>query len=256
MAEVRCLFAFEHGVAAGAGGGMHRHPCTEIVITRGGAGVLVHGSREFRFTSGDILIYQPDAAHRVDQVRSGRHLCLGLIGCGAGDIAPGVYSSSPHIERLSREVSRALKLNSADRSAKIELLSGLIALELSASTGKAQTLESVAAKVRNRIDADYAKPLTLAKLAASAYVSADYLRQLFRREYGIAPMRYLLSKRIEIARELLGLTQLPIGDIAARCGFNDVFYFSRAFKKIMGMPPRDYRERYSFKPAGATRRKR
>jgi len=250
MAEIRCLFSFEHRVRAGQGGGMHRHPCTEIVATRGGAGVLVHGERRFRFGAGDILIYQPGAEHRVDQGQSGWHLCLGVIGCGAGDLTPGVYKANGEIERLCRRIRRALASKSAHRAAEVELLGGLLALELSRSSGTSAPLESAAARARNRIDSDYAKPLTLPKLASSVFVSADYLRQLFRREYGVAPMRYLLSRRIEVSRELLSLSSLSIQEIALRCGFNDVFYFSRAFKKIMGMPPSGYRRRYAFKPAG------
>jgi AraC-like DNA-binding protein len=248
MAEVRCLFAFEHKVFAGKGGGRHRHPCTEIVVARGGRGVLIHDRTRYAFGPGDVLIYQPGPEHQVEQTRTGWHLCLGVIGCGAAEIPPGVLNSNAATGEICARIRKALSSNAVGRSTSVELLTGLLVLQLQSSRGKAAP-RSKSAQVRDLIDAGYARRWTLPKLAAAVFVSPDYLRQLFRQEFGVPPMRYLLTRRIEVARTLLGMSDAPLREIAACCGFDDVFYFSRAFKKVMGLPPSEYRTRYAFKVA-------
>jgi AraC family transcriptional regulator of arabinose operon len=64
---------------------------------------------------------------------------------------------------------------------------------------------------------------------------------LFKRHYGTSPMAYFSELRMQRARELLSFTKMSVKEIAAELGFDDPLYFSRAFKKVSGMSPRDYR---------------
>ncbi len=58
------------------------------------------------------------------------------------------------------------------------------------------------------------------------------------------PARYLLNLRLQNARRLLAETKLPVGEVAARTGFQDMFYFSRRFKLETELTPSQYRQRY------------
>jgi AraC-like DNA-binding protein len=87
------------------------------------------------------------------------------------------------------------------------------------------------------------------QLAASLGVSYDGFRHAFRRHTGLAPHHYLLQLRINHAKGLLYSTDLTVKEIAASLGFEDPYYFSRAFRKATGMSPNRWRQQSQVTPA-------
>jgi AraC-like DNA-binding protein len=79
------------------------------------------------------------------------------------------------------------------------------------------------------------------QLAERLGMSISTLRRRFRQAMGTSPHDYLLGLRVATARRLLAETALPLKEIARRLGYRDVFYFSRQFTKIAGVPPTVYR---------------
>lgn len=77
-------------------------------------------------------------------------------------------------------------------------------------------------------------------LARALAVSSSHLAHTFRAASGNSVMAYARARRTTLAQELLRDSALSIGDIAARCGFESLHAFSRAFKKATGYAPRDY----------------
>ena len=94
----------------------------------------------------------------------------------------------------------------------------------------------------NYIHAHYAEPVSIPDLAEHACFSVSRYSHLFRQIKGIAPGQYILQYRIGKARELLISTNTSISEIAAQCGFDDVFYFSNLFRRLTGISPRNYRK--------------
>lgn len=92
------------------------------------------------------------------------------------------------------------------------------------------------------IDKNYPKPLTLGELSAQANMSAQGLISAFRRATGVTPIEYLLRVRLRRAREYLRDTDFTVDEIAALCGFENIYYFSNTFKKRCGISPTGYRE--------------
>lgn len=86
------------------------------------------------------------------------------------------------------------------------------------------------------------RPVALADAAEELHVSAGYLSTVFSREYGIGYTDFLIQHRIEKAKVLLAAGNERLMDISEKCGFNDQAYFTRTFKKIVGMSPNDYRK--------------
>jgi AraC-like DNA-binding protein len=83
--------------------------------------------------------------------------------------------------------------------------------------------------------------LSLDELAASTSLSKQHLHHLFKQSVGYAPVEYYLRLKMQRAVQLLDLTDRSIKDICLSLGFQDPYYFSRLFKKIMGLSPSAYR---------------
>jgi len=83
-----------------------------------------------------------------------------------------------------------------------------------------------------------------ARLAESVNLSPSRLHQLFKRETGMPPARYLRLLRMQGARELLETTHLSVKQVMARVGVTDESHFVRDFKKTYGLTPARYRERF------------
>ncbi len=87
-----------------------------------------------------------------------------------------------------------------------------------------------------------AHPPDYAEIAENAGISERTLRRRFRAATGTSPHAYLLQRRTEEAKRLLGETDLPVKAIATRLGYADVYFFSRQFRQLAGVPPAAYRK--------------
>lgn len=87
------------------------------------------------------------------------------------------------------------------------------------------------------------EPLTLADIAAAACISRFHFARLFRARTGCSPMAYVMRLRLERAREMLARDDRCIADTAAALGFYDQSHFTRTFRRVHGIPPRQFRLR-------------
>lgn len=92
------------------------------------------------------------------------------------------------------------------------------------------------------IDSDIAGDFSLKSVAEMNGVSASYLSTCFKKETGKTFVDYVSEKRINLAKHLLKTTGLQVQTIAQYCGFLDIQYFSKVFKKYTQRTPREYRE--------------
>lgn len=99
-------------------------------------------------------------------------------------------------------------------------------------------------KALEYIAANYTENLTLQSAADYVHLSKNYFSLLFKRQTGLNFIDYLIELRIREAKRLLGQNDARIGEVAKAAGFNDVKYFSRIFKKVVGITPMEYREKH------------
>ncbi|HEX7714791.1 MAG TPA: helix-turn-helix domain-containing protein [Bacillota bacterium] len=97
-------------------------------------------------------------------------------------------------------------------------------------------------EIRCQIDNQYAAEITLSGMADRYKISPGYLSLLFTERTGKNFIDYLTERRIKRAKELLKHTAMKIYEIAAEVGYNDSYYFSNCFKKVVGLTPTEYRE--------------
>lgn len=93
----------------------------------------------------------------------------------------------------------------------------------------------------NAIDFYYNSDLSLSRLAKLCNVSESHLSAAFKKATGSTVTDYINRTRVHQALLLLNSSSLSVSEIAARCGFDDANYFSRVFRKLQGMSPREYR---------------
>ncbi|MCG7408773.1 AraC family transcriptional regulator [Paenibacillus sp. ACRRX] len=103
-------------------------------------------------------------------------------------------------------------------------------------------------RVSNYIHEYYDQSLTIASLAEQNNVNRNRLSYVFRRHAGMGPAEYLLKYRINMAQEMLFASDAPVQQIAQTVGIADPFYFSRVFKKQLGISPTQYREKFINNP--------
>ncbi len=99
-------------------------------------------------------------------------------------------------------------------------------------------------KVLEFIEQEYDKPITLEDLASKTNLNPKYFIKIFSQMTGKSPIQYLNSYRIEIACNMLLSTELSITDICLNCGFNDLSYFIKTFKKEKNISPKKFRSSY------------
>lgn len=98
-------------------------------------------------------------------------------------------------------------------------------------------------KVLAHIHDNFTQDLSIQGMSEKFYLSPNYLCHLFKKEVGENFIEYISRLRIEYACRLLAETDLPVKQIGDNCGFNDYFYFTRIFKRIVSLTPTQYRER-------------
>ncbi|MDT8717481.1 helix-turn-helix domain-containing protein [Clostridium sp. 19966] len=102
------------------------------------------------------------------------------------------------------------------------------------------------AKAVAYMESHFQESVSLKELADKAEFSARHFNRIFKENYKTTPMNYMLRLRIQYACSLLRKSKLPISDIAYESGFEDSNYFTRQFKKIIGLSPKDYRSNSNF----------
>ncbi|MBQ8591777.1 MAG: helix-turn-helix transcriptional regulator [Lachnospiraceae bacterium] len=147
-----------------------------------------------------------------------------------------------HIDHISSQYARKLEALTS-QSACMSMLKEMIrkyCLLVKNHSLKGYSL--LIRKVITGIDYDLTADLSLKTQAQLLNVNPSYLSTLFKKETGSTLTEYVNRKRIEHALLLLNSTDMQIQMIAQYCGIQDVNYFTKTFKKMVGKTPKEYRE--------------
>ena len=108
--------------------------------------------------------------------------------------------------------------------------------------GLAPLADEVVVEAQLWIEANVAAQITVAELATRLGVSVRTLDRRFRQASGASPRAFWQQRRVRLAKELLEKTNLTIGEIAYRVGYQDAGHFSRLFERELSVPPSQYRQ--------------
>ena len=95
--------------------------------------------------------------------------------------------------------------------------------------------------VLNYIHEHLTEKIAVDALSRKAYLSRNVFFKWFREQFGITPLDYINQERIKLAKQLLANRQNNVHTVSDLCGFSDVNYFVRLFKKMEGITPKAYK---------------
>ncbi|MEQ1885631.1 MAG: AraC family transcriptional regulator [Bryobacteraceae bacterium] len=177
-----------------------------------------------------------------------------LYGCPASGAAvvPRFAIVDPFLEQMALATANALREGRED-GLYIDSLAQMMAVHLASQhcsrvprSSAPQAANSLPSwKMRRLVDfieSNLESDLSLEKMAAEVGISPLYLPRAFKSAFGQSPHQYVLSRRIERAKELLRNTNDPVVEIALSCGFSSQSHLANWFSRVVGATPATYRK--------------
>jgi AraC-like DNA-binding protein len=153
-----------------------------------------------------------------------------------------------HLTQLFRRFLDDQEAGSS-QPASASLLLMLMLCEVSNSRPIEQVVKGNAAVLAQRAEAHirthFHAPICTSALACELGCNPDYLGRVFRRVYGLTPTEEIHRRRVRHARRMLIESESNVEEISRACGFKDVGYFRRLFKRHEGMTPLAFRRLYA-----------
>jgi signal transduction histidine kinase/AraC-like DNA-binding protein len=145
--------------------------------------------------------------------------------------------SDADIERCNRGVASILSKGVFSAEETLGHIEAALTRQSSLNNSTRQLVRRALATIHTR----FAEQLTREDIATQLNISADYLTDCFRQEFGITPMTYIRRYRIKQASELLLNSDRSITQVAMNVGFSDSAHFTHTFIREMGMSPKAFR---------------
>ena len=250
---------------AGKAYAKHRHDTYAIGLTDCGVQVFDYGGSAWTSTPGQVVVLHPDEVHdgragseegfgyRIIYLEPS-HLSDALRAhCGRPyplPFVPEPVSTNPKLSQAIEGAFRHPLEPLAVDSLALDLAEGL--LDGERGGGRPSVTPRVDTprvdRARQFLDAERTRVVHSTELEAVTGLTRYDLARQFRLMFGTSPYRYLLMRRLELARQQIHVGRL-LADVAGETGFADQAHFTRAFKAAFGLTPARYRALRAQPPA-------
>ena len=236
----------------------HTHNHAELFYIVGGKGQFLIEDQLYPVNTNHLVIINPNVTHTEVSLNAQplEYIVLGIEGVELSitENSNGQFCILDHFESMDitsclRNILREMELKQPGYEDICQAFMEILIIRLMRSTGLSVPTEpqnSVGnhqcAAVRRYIDHHFKESLTLDQLAEEAHMNKFYLSHAFKQEYGISPINYMISRRLEESKYLLAETDLSMSQIAQLLGFSSLSYFSQVFRKTQGLSPMEYRQ--------------
>ncbi|MFA7189375.1 MAG: helix-turn-helix domain-containing protein [Sphaerochaetaceae bacterium] len=258
---------------------LHSHDFYEMVIIAAGSGIHFGKTHEFELRPGNVFVISPGMEHGYKDIKGlvlyNILFSPSLFGDKFFDlrqmagfqalfyIEPSCRTDTPLTERFLQlspsqmaEImpmldsimaeTDSMEINAGSRAmAFAKMLQFLVFLfrtyENSTAANPDHRKIMRLAEVFSYIESHLDSTITTEELMDKAAMSASTLNRYFKKATGLSPVEYQIHKRIELACMLMRSTDLSMMLISDRTGFSDSNYFTRTFRKVMGVTPSRYR---------------
>lgn len=222
----------------------HQHKFYEIMVYQRGEGYLRTKEGLIPVGPGKIMIVPPGVEHGSIFPEGGeRYPITGDFDHIFSFTAPTLVSDNAKKEGLM--LARMIYQNRFANPEYVTALGSAFAHFLVQSMKLDDpVIQKIREIIQSMTDRFYDCNLDLCALLHESGYAEDYIRAKFRQHTGKTPTEYLTRLRISHACFLIDIYRhsVPLSDIAEKCGYTDYVYFSRRFKQLTGLSPRDYME--------------
>lgn len=223
----------------------HVHPYWQMELVFDGNSYVEFENKTIHLEAGDILIIPPQNWH---------YYVFGDIGKKAWSIKfsfenieekmePVIINKTEETQLLTKWLNEIIQPGECCSRNRFVLIEHLIAslLDLHYFGHDLQGTElSIIKHVRKVIEEQEGKAIQVQELANKLHFSTTYLTRIFKKQLGVPLKVFIDQQRFEIAKRLLLFSTLNISEIAEEMGFDNLFSFSRFFKRLSGESPQFY----------------
>lgn len=237
----------------------HTHNHMELFYIVGGKGQFLIQDQLYPVDANSLVVINPNVTHTEVSLNAQplEYIVLGIEGIElkTDENSNGRFSildrfESVEISGCLRNILREMEQKNTGYEDICQAYMEILIIRLMRSTALAvmeepQTVSAnrQCAIAKRYIDMHFKEGLTLEQLAEEAHINKFYLSHAFKREYGVSPINYMISKRIEESKYLLAETDLSTSRIAQLLGFSSPSYFSQVFRRTEAISPLEYRQR-------------
>ena len=228
----------------------HMHKEVEIIYVKKGSAVA-HADRTSQLIeSGDVFVSFPNQVHFYEKSETGKYHVIIISHKVFYGIKDTLYSNAPvkNVFTADKKLRDFLKcFINRTMQADIPGSAGYINLvmsEILTNIDLAPTVKSADGTLREIMDyceSHFTEEISLSSVAQSTHLSRCYISHLFGDKLSISFTDYINILRIKAACELLMETDKKISDVSEDVGYGTIRSFNRAFLKIMGQTPQNYR---------------
>ena len=239
---------------------MHKHDDRlELYFVLSGNGTQVIDGELFNVQAGDVLIHNAGVLYDESLM-----ICsnletwciavknLKLPNLPVNELVPKNFSPRIPCQAVAKELAKLYPLVHAQQKDSYQVANDLarkIVLIVynvinSAALDMTYKKNLIVEQVKNYIEENYAEHLDFDQFNKMFHYADKYVERLFKKVTGYSPKQYVLRRRISKAQCYLIYTSLSVTEISSRVGYDDPNYFSHKFKKIIGMSPYIYRQKW------------
>ena len=236
----------------------HTHNHLELFYIVGGKGQFLIQDQLYPVNSNNLVIINPNVTHTEVSLNAQplEYIVLGIEGIelATSKSSNGQFNILDHFESVEissclRNILREMEQKNTGYEDICQAYMEILIIRLMRNTALAVPTEPQVvsgnrqcAAVKRYIDLHFKESLTLDQLAEDAHMNKYYLSHAFKREYGVSPINYMITKRIEESKYLLAETDLSMSQIAQLLGFSSLSYFSQVFRRTQATTPMEYRQ--------------
>lgn len=218
----------------------HSHAESEILFFTEGKGVFHTEQRDYNFNPGTAIIVPARMKHI--SYSSEDFVTITVADKGQKIMAEAPLVLKDNEEGDGRSLANLLIRYRHVRSPFVtDLINAYIRFWLQRAELPGATETALNEVYRALLENAGDKNLDLHAILTAGGYAEDYIRMLFKKRYGVPPLKFLAQIRMENACFLLDTyRELSLVEVAERCGYDDYVYFSKTFKAHVGQSPRQY----------------
>lgn len=216
-----------------------------------GSGTLEINNNKYFVKEGQMFFIPPDTKMRYypDKENPWEYVWFSFKGdrikeycslMGLSDVSP--VCKCKHFQKINFVLKKSIDLLIKGESGYFGILSAFYEIiDISTALSPLNDIQ----RVRKIIDENCASPaFSIEQLCRDVGISHVHLLRLFKKAYGVTLVKYIIEKRLELAKELLQTSDLSVSSVAYSCGFSDEVHFMKTFKQKTGVSALKYKKEY------------